>query len=62
MTFEGVGCSMLVYALVQKQGHCALYRSLHSAPVDAGRTEDTHTERENAADREVVVVRGVKLH
>lgn len=45
---------MLGYALVQKLGHSALYRSLHSAPVDMGRTEDTLTERENAADRELV--------
>lgn len=45
---------MLGYASVQKQGHSALYRSLHSTPVDVGRTEGTHRERENAADREVV--------
>lgn len=45
---------MLGYASVQKLRHSALYRSLHPAPVDVGRTEGTHTDRGNAADRELV--------
>lgn len=52
---EEVGCSTLGDASVQKLGHSALYRSLHSAPAGVGRTQGTHTERENAADRELVV-------
>lgn len=53
---------MLGSALLGKQGHSALYRSLHSVPLDLGRTEDTHAEGENAAEREVVCLGGVKLH
>lgn len=56
--FDEVGCSILGYASVQKLGHSALYRSLHSAPVVEGRTEGTHTKRENAADRELVFFLG----
>lgn len=41
--FEGAGCSTWGYAFIQKQRYSALYRSFHSAPVDVGRTEDTHT-------------------
>lgn len=58
---EGVGCSVLGYASVPEKGYSALYRSLRSAPVGVGRTENTHTERKCCLTR-MVFFGGVKLH